>query len=205
MEKDRPFRILATGDMHADISAIKKLAEKAEKENVDLVVICGDLTHKNQDHQQLISPFLKKNKRVLFVPGNHDSFAAADFWEQMYDVKNIHGKGVIYYHIGFFGCGGANIGLEQLSEDDFIRYLREGHDKVKDLSKKIMVTHIHPKDSIPEKMTGFPGSEGIRKAITEFKPDIHLCCHVHEAEGIEETIGNTRMISVGKEGTIIDL
>ena len=69
-----------------------------------------------------------------------------------------------------------------------------------------MVTHVHPSDSTMEKFSQFiPGSNGVKKAVEKFKPDILLCSHVHEAEGIEEKIGNTRVINVGKKGKIIEL
>ena len=84
--------------------------------------------------------------------------------------------------------------------------LKKGHDKIKDLGKKIMVTHVHPAGTKMEKFTQFfPGSDGIRKAIESFKPNIMLCSHVHEAEGIEEKIGNTTVINVGKKGKIFDI
>ena len=69
-----------------------------------------------------------------------------------------------------------------------------------------MVTHVHPTGTTMEKFTNiFPGSTGIKKAVDAFKPDILLCSHVHEAEGIEEKIGTTKVINVGKKGKIIDL
>ena len=51
----------------------------------------------------------------------------------------------------------------------------------------------------------FPGSSGVKKAIDKFHPDILLCSHVHEAEGIEEKIDNTLVINVGKKGKIIEI
>ena len=48
------------------------------------------------------------------------------------------------------------------------------------------------------------GSSGVRKAIEEFKPDIHICGHIHETHGIEELIGTTKVINVGKTGRIIE-
>ena len=66
-----------------------------------------------------------------------------------------------------------------------------------------MVTHTHPENSILG-LGMFPGSGGIRKAIDELKPDLHLCGHIHETEGIEEKIGTTRVINVGKKGKIIE-
>ena len=43
-ESGKRFKILAASDLHGNEKQIKKLAEKAEKEKVDLVVLCGDLT-----------------------------------------------------------------------------------------------------------------------------------------------------------------
>ena len=40
----KKFKILAAGDLHGDPKVTKKLAEKAKKENVDLIVLAGDLT-----------------------------------------------------------------------------------------------------------------------------------------------------------------
>lgn len=67
-----------------------------------------------------------------------------------------------------------------------------------------MITHVHPSESVMEKFTSiFPGSKGLKKAVDEFKPDLLLCSHVHEAEGIEEMLGKTKVINVGKKGKII--
>ncbi len=200
------MKILAAGDIHGDQGLAKKLAEKAGKNHVDLVILCGDITQFDQSTDNLIKPFVEKKQKVLLIPGNHDSFATADFLAEFYGVKNIHGYSVKYDDIGIFGCGGANIGVAQLEEDEIFDTLKKGFDKVEYLKKKIMVTHVHPSESKMEKFTEFfPGSKGIKKAIDKLKPDILLCSHVHEAEGIEEKLGNTKVINVGKEGKIIDL
>lgn len=198
------MKILAFGDIHSDQSLAKRLAERAEKEKVDLVVICGDITHFDEWKDNLISPFVKKHKKVLFIPGNHDSFATADFIAEMYGVKNIHGYAVKYEDVGIFGCGGANIGISQLSEKEIYDILKKGFENIKGSKKSIMVTHVHPSETKMEKFSNFiHGSKGVKKAIDSFKPDILLCSHVHEAEGIEEKIGKTKVINVGKEGKII--
>jgi uncharacterized protein len=204
---DRKFRILSAGDLHGDVAQVRKLAEKAEKENVDLVILCGDLTNFDKTADNMIGPFLAKNKKVLFIPGNHDSFATADFLAEVYPIKNIHGYSVRYQDIGIFGCGGANIGpVTHLSEGEIYSLLKQGFDRIKTLDKKIMVTHVHPSESKMEKFSKFvPGSDGVKKAIERFKPDILLCSHVHEAEGIEEVLGKTRVINVGRSGKIIEI
>ncbi len=199
------MKILASGDIHGDTRLAQALAEKAEKENVDLVVLCGDLTYAEQSTEGIVGPFIKKGKKVVLIPGNHETIATADFLAEQYGAVNLHGYSIKAGDIGLFGAGGANIGLFQLSEDELYDLLKKGFERIKDTKTKIMVTHVHPTGTDMEKLTSiFPGSTGIKKAVESFKPDILLCSHVHEAEGIEEKIGNTRVINVGKKGKIIE-
>ena len=206
IKKDKKLRILAAGDIHGDTGLAEKLAERAQKEHCDLVILCGDLTMMDQSTDNIIGPFKKRNEKVLILPGNHETVATADFLAELYGMKNIHGYSVKYNDVGIFGCGGANIGLFQLEEDEIYTLLKKGFDRIKYLDKKIMATHVHPSESKMEKFTEiFPGSKGVRKAIDKFHPDLLLCSHVHEAEGIEEKIGKTRVINVGKKGKIIEI
>jgi len=200
------MKILAFGDLHGDSRLAEKLAVKADKEHVDLVIACGDITNFDQSTDGLMGPFVKRHKKVLLIPGNHDNIATADFLAEFYGIKNIHGYSVKYGDVGIFGAGGANIGIAQLSEKEIYGLLKNGFERVKYLKKKIMVTHVHPSKTKMEKFTRFfPGSDGIRKAVDKFKPDIMLCSHVHEAEGLEEKIGKTKVMNVGKEGKIIEI
>lgn len=208
MEKEKlsKLKILASGDIHGDISLAKKLAEQAEKENVDLVILCGDLTYAEQSTTGIIGPFVKKNKKVILIPGNHETVATADFLAELYGATNLHGYSIKYKDVGLFGCGGANVGLFQLTEEDIFDLIKKGYGRIKDARKKILVSHVHPSGTVMEKFSSFiPGSEGLRKAIETFKPDIVLCSHVHEAEGIEEIIGKTKVINVGKKGKILEI
>ncbi len=202
----KKLKILASGDIHGDTGLAKKLAERAEKENVDLVILCGDLTYAEQSTKNLIGPFVKKHKKVVLIPGNHETVATADFLAELYGVTNLHGYSIKIGDVGLFGAGGANIGLHRMKENEIYDLLKKGNDKLKNLRKKIMVTHVHPSGTKMEKFTQiFPGSSGVKRAVEKFKPDILLCSHVHEAEGIEEKIGKTRVINVGKKGKIIEI
>jgi Icc-related predicted phosphoesterase len=209
-EKHEDLKILAASDIHGDVSLIKKLADQAEKENVDLVVLCGDLTMHESSTDNIIGPFAAKHKKVLLIPGNHETVATADFLADVYEpfARNIHGYSVRYKDVGIFGAGGAtNVGpTPPIDEGEMYDLLKKGFDKIKYLKKRIMVTHIHPTDTKMEKLSRFvPGSDAVRRAVEKFKPDILLCGHVHEAEGLEEKIGGTRVINVGRKGKIIRL
>ncbi len=200
------MKILAAGDIHGDSRLAKKLADRAKKEKVDLVVLCGDLTYAETSTSGIIGPFVKNKNKVILIPGNHETVATADFLADLYDVTNLHGYSIKIGDVGLFGCGSANIGLFQLSEKEIYDLLKKGYDKIRDIKKKIMITHVHPSGSLMEKFTTiFPGSTGVEKAIKKFKPDLLICSHVHEAEGIEEKIGKTKVINVGRSGKIIEI
>src|SRR3989338_8414745 len=185
-------KILAAADMHGDTKAAKRLAEKAAK--ADMVVICGDITFFDIESKGMIGPFLEKKRQVVFVAGNHDSPATAEFLTEKYKIKNLQEYSFIFNDIGFFGCGGANIGPNITPENDIFYYLNRNFNYVKKAKKKVMVTHIHPEGSISSMYTG---SAAVRKAIEKFQPDIHLCGHLHETEGKEDKICKTRVINVG--------
>ena len=53
----KKLRILAAADIHGDTGLAEKLAEKAKKEHVDLVILCGDLTMADQSTDNLVGPF----------------------------------------------------------------------------------------------------------------------------------------------------
>jgi len=198
------MKILAASDIHGDSKLTKKLAEKAERENIDLVVLCGDITGWTET-RDLIKPFKDKNKHVLILPGNWDSFATTDFLASFYGIKNIHGYSITHKNIGFFGAGGAEgPGPGRITEKELLETLERAHAGLEGIEKKIMVTHMHPSGSKSE-FSGIPGSESIKKAIKKFKPSFLLHGHIHEASGVEETIGSTKVLNVGREGKVIEI
>ena len=200
----KKIKILAIGDIHRDVGLVKRLAEKAKKEKVDLVILAGDLTMEEQSTENLIGPFVKAKKQVFLIPGNHESPATIDFLAQVYKVKNIHGHGFVKNGVGIFGAGTANIGIYQIGDKNIFKLLKKGNKEIKNAKKKIMVTHIHPSGSKAE-VFGFEGSKAVRDAIEKFHPDILIHSHIHEAGGIEEKIEKTQVINVSRKEKIFEI
>lgn len=201
------MKILAAGDLHGDVNAAKRLAAKAKKAKVDLVVISGDLTLSEISTKGLIGPFKKAKQKVLILPGNHESPATTASLAEIYGITDLHGYSMKVGDVGIFGAGAANIGIFQLNEKELYDLLEKGFKKIKNAKKKLMITHCHPEYTLMAKMghEAIPGSKGVTRAINKFKPDIAICSHAHEAEGIEEKMGDTKLINVGKKGKIIEL
>ncbi|MEM3154779.1 MAG: metallophosphoesterase [Candidatus Woesearchaeota archaeon] len=196
-------RIFAAGDFHGDRQTAAYLAQKAVAEKADIIILNGDIVEEDNT-EGIMCHFVKTGKPVFLVPGNHD-WLATDFLAAQYNVTNLHGKSMQSGNVGILGCGGANVGLNMLFENEIYETILQT-DKQVNAAKKLLVTHVHPANSKMEKFSQFvKGSTGLRKAIEATKPDVVICGHVHEAEGIEEKIGNTLVINVGKKGRLIEL
>ncbi len=206
MNNAKKLKILAASDLHGNSVVSKDLADKAVKEHADIVVIAGDILNFGEYAKNMIKPFVDKKETVVFVPGNHDPEEAIEEFVHNYKIKNIDGSYMISGDVGFFGCGGSTLPVFPyfLTEKQIYYRLKTGFEKIKDKKKKVMITHMHPAGGLIEKFS-FPGSTAIKKAIESFKPDVHICGHIHELEGMEEKIGKTRVLSVGKRGTIIEI
>ncbi len=207
MEKEKKkTKILAIGDIHGDTKLVEKLAKRARKENVDLVIIAGDLTWFEQSTKNLIGPFVKEHKEVLLVPGNHEAMATIKMITDKYPgARHLQGYSVKRDGIGIFGAGyDSSIGPFWVEDEDIFKALKKGHERIKETKKKIMVTHTPPRGSVSE-FTGIKGSKAVAKAIKEFKPDLLITGHIHEAGGLQEKIGNTKVIHVARNATIFEI
>ena len=204
--KDKKTKILAIGDIHGDQSLVKKLAKKAKDENVDLVIIAGDLTWLEQSTRNLIGPFIKEKKEVVIIPGNHESMSTIRALTEMYPgTKHLHGYSIKKNNVGIFGAGyDSTVGPFWVEDEEIFKTLKKGHESIKDLKKKIMVTHTNPANSISE-FSGVIGSKAVERAIKEFKPDILISGHVHPAGGLREKIGKTNVFHVARKPIIFEI
>lgn len=201
------MKILAASDLHGDSLQAEKLAELAKKENVDLVVLGGDLTYFGEGTEGLMGPFKKANKKVLLVPGNHDTIATADFLAELYSpgMYNIHGYSIKFKDIGFVGVGSSH-GADAASKE--VRAaIEKSFRNLKGVRKKILLTHGVPADEKYENLGMIVDEESteLRKIVERFQPDAVLCGHMHEFEGITHKIGNTIIYNVGRQGKIIEI
>jgi len=198
----KKFKILAASDFHGDSTTTKRLAEQAKKENVDLVILAGDLFGAIES-KNILKPFTDRKQKVVFVPGNWESSETANFLSRLYGIKNIGDHYLKYGNIGIFGIGSPDWQMN-IDNNKTFKKLKQDFEKIKNLEKKIMVSHINPANTKSE-FSGIAGSKEIRKAIDEFQPDIFISGHIHEAEGITETIGKTKIFNIGKKGKIIEI
>ena len=201
VKKEDKLRILAAGDFHGSVDLAKRASAKATKEKVDLVVLAGDI-HGPREGVDVLAPFRKAKQKVVFVPGNWDTTKEAAMLRGVHGMKNLDGYYANYKGVDIVGLGNPDFELV-LDEEKASKKLNSVFEKIKTKKgKKILVSHMHARGTKAE-FSGFAGSEALRRAIDEFKPDLFISGHIHEAEGIEEKIGRTRVVNVGREGKIL--
>ena len=201
------MRLLIISDIHNDVENWMKFLDKIEKIDFDVLICPGDLTDtltpkgftKEEIGKLIIEELKALKKPLLVVPGNQDR-EIIDLLEK--EGISLHGKGKEIEGYGFYGFGGARTpfgtSLEP-SEEEIKAGLEKAFEEIKDLEKKIQVTHMPPaRTKVDQIFTGaHVGSEVIRKFIEEKQPILAISAHVHEARGVDE-IGRTKIINSGR-------
>ncbi len=196
---DGKLKILAAGDLHGSLDIAKKLSAKGKKEKVDLVVLAGDIYGYDEGGPGILKPFRDAGQKVVFVPGNCD-------FDEEHEMLRREGKSIHNYYVTYGGVGIAGIGSPdwKLSLDDSdLNEIKKNFEMMKP-AKRILVSHLHAEGTKAE-LSGIPGDEILRKAVKDFKPDLLISAHIHESEGIEDKIGKTRVVQVGRKGKILEI
>ena len=195
----KKLKILAAADLHGNLDIAKKLSQKGKKGKVDLVILAGDVYGYEDSDEDILEPFWKEKQKVVFVPGN------CDFDNECMKLsqkgKNIHNYYVTYKDVGIIGIGSPNWKLS-LDNGDFAG-IKRNFDKVIS-GKRVLVSHLHAEGTMAE-FSGIKGDAVLRRAVDDFKPDLLIAAHIHEGEGIEEKIGKTRVVQVGRRGKILEV
>lgn len=199
------MKILAISDIHGDGSLSKKVAKRAKKEKVDLVILAGDITWLEEPMKNVLKPFADLGKEILILPGNHETNDTLIKLKSSYpSLINLDQEIFKKNDVGFFGAGYAFAGPFTTDEKILKDKLTNSHKKIKDLRKKVLITHS-PHEGSDSEFSGFPGSKSIRKTIEYFKPEFAFHGHIHEASGIYEKLGNTKIVNVSRKPFIFEI
>ena len=195
----KKLRILAAADLHGDLDIAKKLSAKGKREKVDLVVLAGDIYGYSDGKPGILDPFAKAGQKVIFIPGNCDFDKEHEMLKK--EARSIHNYYVTYDGVGIVGIGNPNWKLS-LDVGDLAE-IKKNFNRIKS-GKRILVSHLHAAGTKAE-FSGIPGDDVIRDVVDEFKPDLLIAAHIHEGEGIEDKIGKTKVVQVGRKGKILEV
>lgn len=196
------LRILVSSDFHGSISAFQKVAVESKRLEVNLLVVCGDVTNFGTAKQaeKLLLNFERLEFPALFVPGNCDLPSVLDI--ETKNSFNMHGK---YLELGdyiFIGVGGSPLSPLQtpleFPEEEILKTLEFAVSKCPRNKRLILVSHTPPFNTkVDLAFNGeHIGSRSIRRFVENYKPLAVFCGHVHEARGIDK-IGEIVIVNPG--------
>ena len=194
--------LLIFSDIHGDKAALEKLMAI----DADYYFAAGDLVNWGRG-LDAIGPILQKRaERMYVMPGNHESESAITAFCEQYGLHNFHGQSIQIdgYHVA--GLGYSNPTPfdtpGEYTEDELAARL----DKFSNLDPLILICHTPPKGTeLDRSGKDHFGSQAVRDFIESKQPLRFYCGHIHEAAGVEDTLGRTRGWNVGKRGQVLDL
>jgi len=194
--------LLIFSDIHGDKGALEKLMAI----DADYYFAAGDLVNWGRG-LDAIGPILQKRaERMYVMPGNHESESAITAFCEQYGLHNFHGQSIQIdgYHVA--GLGYSNPTPfdtpGEYTEDELAARL----DKFSNLDPLILICHTPPKGTeLDRSGKDHFGSQAVRDFIERKQPLRFYCGHIHEAAGVEDTLGRTRGWNVGKRGQLLDL
>ncbi len=194
------MKILVISDLHRSKKAAMQSANVAEVEEVDQILVLGDISHNDFKEATSLLELIANSQDVCFVPGNMDSKELLNWTNDK--IRNIHCK-VEHCEGGLeiMGIGGSTITpfntMIEFNEDEMISMLNNTSSNLKN-EDFILVSHCPPKNTKVDK-TNFGmhgGSKSIFSFIKERKPTLNLCGHIHEAFGTDK-IGESLILNPG--------
>lgn len=225
------MKILAISDIHGKKSP-KLINYLKNNEDIQALLIAGDITdfHITEfEPLSFVKPFIDEiveecDVDVFAIPGNCDPAGICNaIKESGPDEKPafcLHNQLIAYENVVILGYGGSNptpFNTPGEADDDHI-YLRvyellAEYDYIGNTDANrvvILLTHAPPYDTKADALPDgtHVGSQGVKKPIHEFQPDINICGHIHEACSIDKigktTVANPGMLDMGK-AVLIDI
>ncbi|MHA1127013.1 MAG: metallophosphoesterase family protein [Candidatus Heimdallarchaeota archaeon] len=197
------MNILAVTDIHSSGRINQTgLSEIITQENIDLIIIAGDLTTWGTVKlaEKILEKFNSLEIPVLYIPGNMDAKKSAEI--QMSNITPLHNKAIEHTGITFIGLGGSNPTPfpcpNTFTEEEINQMLETIKKTTKDDAPIILVSHAPPKNSEADKVRGgqHVGSVAVRDFIERYNPFAVICGHIHESKSISE-IDKTLCINPG--------
>jgi len=197
------MRILAIADIHGNIATLSKIVNKVRNNNIDLILVAGDLTNfGHYNEAKSVISILSEFKKTYFVPGNCDIISD---YKQDINELNLHGRYVIVEKFAIIGLGGSsytpfNTPLE-FSDEEIEKILTSSYEKLRKNNEKyeklILLSHTPPKNTKVDKAGNtHAGSLSVRKFVEIYSPDLVISGHIHESRNIDK-INRTLLVNVG--------
>jgi Icc-related predicted phosphoesterase len=193
------MRLLAFSDLHRDLERAASLVERSTE--VDVVIGAGDFASVHRGLEETIAALAAITNPTLLVPGNNETDdALRDACEDWPAATVVHGEGMTLDGRSFFGLG-AGVPVTPWDWSFDLTEEAAGQKLAGCPEGAVLVLHSPPKGHVDDGL----GSEAILSAIERKHPPVAVCGHIHQCWGRESTVGATRVLNLGPDGTTIEI
>jgi hypothetical protein len=197
------MRLLVFSDIHGKKSALERLMDI----EADYYFAAGDLANWGRGLEQLAPLMQKRADRMYVLPGNHESEGDIARLCDECGFHNFHGQTIQIEGFTVAGLGYSNPTPFNTPGEYSEQELAARLEKFAGLDPLILICHAPPKDTKLDRAGEGQhfGSTAVREFLDRHQPVYFYCGHIHEAEGQQDTIGQTLGWNVGKRGQMLVL
>lgn len=199
------MKFLAFVDFHSDFADYEILKQRIEEYNPDFLICAGDFTWFGDHKKEIIESFLKFNKKIYLIHGNHEEEKETRDLCKINDNLIWAHKKIIQIEdttFVFFGGGGF-----AEKEPQFAKLIKQNKELLDDSKHIVLVTHAPPKDTKIDAITDdwHVGVKDFKEFILNYKPIVSISGHIHESYKQQERLGPTLLINPGGDGEIFEI
>ncbi len=197
------MKLLVFSDIHGDYKRLERLVQS----EADAYIAAGDLTSWGRGLDRCGEILRARGERVWVLPGNHESEQQISGFCAKFGLREFHGR-------SFEAAGWRVAGLGyssptpfntpgEYTEDEIARRL----EPFAALKPLVLVCHCPPLGTALDRVRQnvHAGSRSVREFIERHQPPWFFCGHIHETEGAETTLGQTRCLNPGRQGYLLEL
>ncbi len=187
------MRFCLGSDIHGNLRSLRYFLKVSQSIKGDTVLLAGDLASW-QEETSIFSIFRELNDsdlRIIGVLGNSDSENEIEIARDYENIMILHGNSFTIDDINIIGISGIPVSnmhgsFFSLPESRILKMLSEAYETLDHKRHLISISHVPPFGILDRTKYGeHIGSKAVKRFIIKYKPDVHLCGHVHESRGIE--------------------
>ena len=193
---------LIFSDLHNDWRRLNQLLDL----EADYYFVAGDLVSWSRGLEQAGQLLKRRAGRVYVIPGNHETESQIAAMCERFGLANLHARSIEIGGVHVAGLGYSSLTPfdtpGEYTEHDFERRL----EAFRELRPLVLICHSPPKGTLLDRAGGnrHYGSTAVMSFLEKQQPAYFFCGHVHEAEGVQDRIGSTIGVNVGKTGCVLD-
>ena len=190
-------------DIHGDWKTLERLLSV----DADYYIAAGDQVNWGKGLDRCGEILRTRADNVYVLPGNHESAGQIATMCARYGLHDFHERHISIGRWQVAGLGYSSPTPFDTPGEYTESQLAERLERFADLKPLALICHAPPFDTELDRINAatHAGSTAVRDFIEKRQPEYFFCGHIHEAQGVEVSLGKTRARNVGKAGFLLEL